>query len=141
MATSFIDHKEHRHHNKSHMMVPCAPFAHLIVGHAAFSFGVLKRPLHPVALKLHLCQGLELNRLGRIGKRYLGLGFSPQNLGAQKKEAAGLARFPVPYVNRKAQRPEFQRPTGGSRSFSTGCSQSFRHSTAALTSMLLASVR
>ena len=86
MANSFIEHKEHRHHNKSHMMVPCAPFAHLIVGHAAFAFGVLKRPLHPVALKLHPGQGLELHCLGRIGKRYLGLGFRPQNLGGQKKK-------------------------------------------------------
>ena len=113
MANPFSEHKEHRHHDKRHMMVPCTPLAHLVVGQAAFAFGILKRPLHPVALKLHPGQSFKLHRLGCIRKRYFGLSFRSQSLGSQNKEAAGILGFSVPYVNRKAQSFYLQRPSGG----------------------------
>jgi hypothetical protein len=94
-------------------MVPCAPLAYLVVGLTAFAFGVLKRPLHPVALKLHPGQGLEPICLRCIAERYFGLGFRPKSLGRQNKEAAGFLGFSVPYVNRKAQSFYLQRPSGG----------------------------
>ena len=63
--------------NSYHMVVPCAPFANLIIRHFAFAFRIFKGPFNPKALKLHPCKSFQVDCVRRIRKRYFGSKFFP----------------------------------------------------------------
>jgi hypothetical protein len=48
-----LQHKEHRQHHHSHVMVLALPLAKLVTGHPNFALGVAQSVLDPVPLALH----------------------------------------------------------------------------------------
>jgi len=58
MASQYLllDQKECCQHDQCHVMMPCVPSAHLIIGHAAFTFCFMKVVFDEETLRLYLCQ-------------------------------------------------------------------------------------
>ena len=117
VAYPFTQHEQHGHRHHRHVMVPGAPFANLVIGHAALALGILKHPFHPVALKLHPRQLFKWRCFEEIAERYFGLRRGVQGLSGQKGKTVCLVGFTIPNINRDEQSAHLQWTTGGIAKF------------------------
>ena len=99
MTDFFSQHKQHRHHDKRHMMMPSAPFSHLVISHTTLAFTIFKHPLNPESLPLHPAQTAKGGLLRGIAQRNLGIRITPQSLSDDQGPAFGFVRFPIPHIN------------------------------------------
>jgi len=113
MIHSFSEHKQHSHHDKSHMMMPGAPFSHLVISHAALAFRILKCTLNPKALALHPAQSLKCDVLRRIAQRYLYVRLLSQRLRCNQSPAFDPVRLPIPNIHLQTADFNPEHATGG----------------------------
>jgi hypothetical protein len=97
----FIEHKQHRHHNQRHMMMPTASFLNLVVGHTALTFGIFKYSFHLMTLKLLPGQSFPSGSFRSIAKKNFGLRTISQYWSNNKIKAMTLAGVAIPHKNRK----------------------------------------
>ena len=103
MTYSLGKHKEHRHHDQSHMMVPGAPFSYLIIRHTAFAFGVLKCALNPISLSLHPRQPFQRCASRGVGQRDFCIRYATKTLRDHQCPLICGLGFSIPNVYLKAK--------------------------------------
>ena len=68
LKDAFFEKEQHGDHHHGHVVMPGRPPADLIVGHAAFAFGILKGTFDPKAGALHDSETLVRRAFRRIAE-------------------------------------------------------------------------